>query len=350
METLRGGIVGFGYIAENGHAPAYRACASRFEIQAIAETCALRRPLAQRAFPAAKIYATCDEMLLAQRLDFVDVCAPPSEHARVASAALAKGLHVLCEKPLALGTDQARAMTALASREKRVLYPAHSYRHAPVVRAVQSVIERGRIGAVNLVTMSTFRTGHAKGVREWHPDWRRDAQFAGGGVLMDHGPHTLYLAFDWLRSYPTRVSAWAESKSGVGVDDEVSLAASFPTGRLRAHLTWNAGMRRVIYTLHGERGAMRVDDDELELVIRDRDGLARVERSKLPSEWSNAGHGPWFEGVLSDFSRAIRVGDWVSRETEDSVRAMESIAGAYDSSRQGGQARSLASAPQRSPA
>ena len=97
-----------------------------------------------------------------KRLDFVDIATPPSEHAEVAHAALDRGLHVLCEKPLATTTEDARAMLRHAVRAERVLYPCHNYKHAPVIKAVRAILDAGRIGKVHLVTLQTFRNTHAR--------------------------------------------------------------------------------------------------------------------------------------------------------------------------------------------
>ncbi len=334
-------MVGFGFIAERGHAPAYAASPLPLKIVAVAEPCAARHPAIGRALPGARTYGSFEALLAHEALDFVDICAPPVDHATMALAALDRGLHVLCEKPMAATAALAFDMVERARRVSRVLFPAHSYRHAPVVRAVRDVLSRDAIGAVRMVTMDTFRTGHARGVVEWNADWRLDPAYSGGGILFDHGPHTAYLAFEWMRSYPSAVSAWVRSGPGKAVEDDATFQLTFPTGILRAQLSWNASLRRVLYTLHGDRGAIRVEDDEVEVVTRARDGQSRAERSHFPSNWKDAGHGIWFEGVLREFAGAIDRRDFVSRDTEDAVRAMKEISGALVSARSGGMQVSL---------
>ena len=345
MKTLKGALVGFGFIAERGHAPAYASCPLSFEIVAVAEPCAARHPAIRRALPGARIHAGFDELLAREALDFVDICAPPVEHARMACAALDRGLHVLCEKPMATTAPLAQVMADRARKASRVLFPAHSYRHAPVVRAVREVLSRDAIGAVRMVTMDTFRTGHARGVTEWNPDWRLDPKYSGGGILFDHGPHTAYLAFEWLRSYPSAVSAWVRSSAGKQVEDDATIQLAFPTGILRAQLSWNASLRRVLYTLHGARGAVRVEDDEVEVITRGRDGQSRSERRDFPSNWKDAGHGVWFEGVLREFAGAIERREFVGRDTEDAVRAMQVVSAALASARRGGAQVSIGDGP-----
>lgn len=336
MRALRVGVAGYGFIAERGHVPAHGA--RGHDVVAVADTCEARWPAIAAALPNARIYPHASDMMRNEKLDAVDVCTAPVDHAAIVHEALDRGLHAMCEKPLAMDAVQARAMAEHALAAKRVLYPGHSYRHAPVIRAVREALARGDIGKVTLATISTLRTTNAKGVAEWRTDWRRERAIGGGGILMDHGPHTFYLAFEWLGAHPTDVSAWTHDLSRNGqTEDDVTCALTFPTGVVRAHLSWNAGFRRVIYTIHGDRGAIRVEDDELEIAVRGK----RAEKLSLPSDWANAGHPEWFEGVIEGFERAIGERDWVSRETEDSVRAMEVISAAYASAREGGRAVEL---------
>src|SRR3954463_8338974 len=97
----KGALVGFGFIAEHGHLPAYL-CSEELEIVAVADICANRRAAAARALPNARIYDDHTSLLAHERhgLDFVDITAPPYAHASVATDALTLRLHVLCEKPL----------------------------------------------------------------------------------------------------------------------------------------------------------------------------------------------------------------------------------------------------------
>src|SRR4051794_32083417 len=93
----RGAVIGFGFIAENGHLPAYTA-SEQLEIVAVADVCAARRRAAAQALPAARIYEDYASLLAheAREIEFVDIATPPYVHAEIAGAALANGLHVMC--------------------------------------------------------------------------------------------------------------------------------------------------------------------------------------------------------------------------------------------------------------
>jgi predicted dehydrogenase len=343
-------LIGCGFIAENGHLPAYRAHADTFEIVAIADTNTARRERAARIAPGVSLHEDAVSMLSSTpNLDFIDICVPPSEHARFAHAALERGLHVLCEKPLATTPGDAREMLDHAVRAKRVLFPCHNYKHAPVIRTVRRVLDSGVIGKVNLVTLHTFRNTHARGVAEWRPDWRREKRYSGGGIAMDHGSHTFYLAFDWLGGYATSITAKTTSTPGFDTEDNLACTMTFPEGLASAHLTWTSGIRKVIYTLQGSHGAIRVEDDDVEVgIMKGADGSAspvswEKRRESIPSDWMDAGHSIWFESLFEEFHAAIVARDYAGRAATDSLRCVELIDAAYASARDSSREQALAS-------
>ncbi|MES1206674.1 MAG: Gfo/Idh/MocA family oxidoreductase [Pseudomonadota bacterium] len=354
MHTLRGALIGYGFIMEKGHAAGYRQRAEKLgpetseasggdvDIVAIADVSPDRRAAAQAAWPRARIYADHRALLDAEtaNLDFVDVATPPSDHAAVALEALSRGLHVLCEKPLAATLEEARAMLRQAIASERVLYPCHNYKHAPVIKTVRNVLASGRIGKVHLVTLQTFRNTHAKGVAGWRTDWRRERRYSGGGIAMDHGSHTFYLAFEWLGAYPVAISARTATLGPYDTEDDFSCNLRFPTGIASTHLSWNAGVRKVLYTVHGDRGAIRVEDDDVEVAVQERStggatGWA-FERQAISSDWMDSSHVSWFNSMFDDFKTAIARGEYVGREAEESFRCVQLITTAYASARDGG--------------
>ncbi len=337
--SLRGAIVGFGFIAEKGHLPGYRSTkAVRFEIVAVADICAQRRELAERLIPGVRTYTDATLLIAGERgrIDFIDIATPPSDHADIAKLALEAGLHVLCEKPLTTSTADAEMLLATARRVERVLFPSHNYRHAPVVREVRRMLDEDAIGRVHLVNLQTFRTTHAKGVSEWRRDWRREHRYAGGGIAMDHGSHTFYLAFDWLSAYPTALSATMATSAGYDTEDTLSCQVRFPGGTAIASLTWTAGLRRVSYALHGERGAILVHDDDIELV-RQVEGKFVTEKMSVSSDWMDASHAEWFGSLFDRFAAAISAEQWVGRDATDALECVRLIQAAYDSARRLGQ-------------
>ncbi len=347
---LRGALIGYGWIARHGHVPHYQAT-DEVTLVAVADPVLACRTQAAHDFPGIRCYNDAASLLAAEKdLDFVDICTPPCWHAEYAIAALEQGLHVLCEKPLATSTAQATAMLQAAEKAGKVLLPCHTYKHAPVVRAVRKLLDEDRIGKVHLVTLQTFRNTHAKGIPDWNTDWRREFRYSGGGIAMDHGSHTFYLAFDWLGALPTSVTAQMTAQGNWDTEDAYSCTATFPNGGLAmAQLTWTAGIRRVYYTIHGERGAITVQDDDVELCIKG-EALAggngtvtwSYEKIACPSDWMDASHCGWFGSLFAKFQATIASGQAVSSELEQAWTCVHLIESSYKSAQASSLAQPLA--------
>jgi predicted dehydrogenase len=282
----------------------------------------------------------------ADRLDFVDICTPPCDHAEIAHAAMDAGLHVLCEKPLTTSLHDAERLLNHARRAKRVLFPCHNYKHAPVVQAIRECLDTDRIGTVKSVTLNTMRNTHAKGVTEWHTHWRRHQEYSGGGIVMDHGSHSFYLLFDWFGAYPESVTARTANlfPDRYDTEDNASIVLMFPTGFATVQLSWTSGVRKVQYAIHGDSGAITVDDDDLELsVMKRHDGpdIAQgavawdVEQRSVASHWGDASHTAWFDALLSRFTEAIATRDHVGKDAIDAYHCIATIAAVYASAAAG---------------
>lgn len=334
---FRGAIVGFGFISGKGHFPAYAERADT-EIVAIADICPARRELALSQNPNLRVYDSAEKLLETEReLDFVDISTPPVDHFRIAKLALDKGLHVLCEKPLTTTLAEAKELLLAAREKRRVVFPCHNYKHAPVVKTVDEIIGSGEIGKVHGLTLNTYRTTHAKGVSEWKTDWRRDKKYSGGGIAMDHGSHTFYLTFNWLGSLPTAVTAkMTKIADQWDTEDNFSAVLTFPTGYANAHLTWTAGVRKVIYTIQGSQGAITIDDDDIQVA-----SPKGVRKFSIASHWGDASHVGWFNSMFDKFQNCVREGDYVNSELKEAYHCIQIITRAYESSDSGSRELSL---------
>lgn len=336
-------MIGLGFIASSGHVPAYLARRKEqndVDIVAIADICDPRREIAKELLPEARIYTDAFSLLDSEEhLDFVDIATPPCDHATIAHAALGRGFHVLCEKPLTTTLEDAKSLLDHAEKAKRVLFPCHNYKHAPVVKAIREIIERGQIGKIRSVTLNTFRNTHAKGVAEWKADWRRESRYSGGGIAMDHASHSFYLMFDWLGSYPTHITAKTITlEEDSDTEDNFSAAITFPTGLAHVHLCWTAGVRKVMYTVQGEKGAITVDDDRLELAVQKKTGDSdmtaitwELTTQQISSHWMDASHASWFNSLFTQFKKAIERKEYVGREAQEACLCIELITTAYRS-------------------
>jgi predicted dehydrogenase len=325
---MQGAIIGFGVIASTGHAPAYMKM-KEHRIIAVADPVEARRAAAHKLIPGVRTFATHEELLAAKLpLDFVDIATPPCYHLEIAQAAAARGLHVLCEKPITISLSEARTLL-LCARDRRVtIFPCHNYKHAPVVKEMRDAIQSGRIGKVRSATLTTFRTTNAKGTTDWLVDWRRVRKYSGGGIVMDHGSHTCYLTFMFFGGAPPRAVAARTFQLDPGFDTEDNLCGvlSFDEGFAQMHLSWTAGVRKVIYALQGSAGAVVVDEDDAQLVSG-----GHVERKTIVSKFDDASHTEWFTSMFEQFAGDVRRQSHVTSELKESFWCIATIEAIYRS-------------------
>ena len=123
--------------------------------------------------------------LIAADLDLVTIVTPPSEHVVMATAALAAGKHVLCEKPTALNVDEAaKLIAAAAEHPDRIALIDHELRFLPSFRAARERI--GELGRIRYAEVRYASPGRGDRSRAWN--WWSDAD-QGGGIWGAVGSH-----------------------------------------------------------------------------------------------------------------------------------------------------------------
>jgi predicted dehydrogenase len=298
--VLKGAFIGFGNVAANGHMPGWR---SRNDARIVAATDAApsRREAFLAACPDGRWHDTVDDLLLRERLDFVDICAPPSAHAALIGRALDAGLHVLSEKPLVTQADDATRLAAAAARAGRVLHTVHNWLKAPICLKISALIDGGAIGAVRSVRWRTLRTQPAITVSAAGvANWRVDPKLAGGGVLIDHGWHALYCVARWAGA-PRGVSAQLETRRfhDQPLEDTATLDLATASGLSHVFLTWAADERSNAIEIDGDEGEIRVAGEAV--LVR---SYSQNSRWTSPSLSEGSHHPDWFGGVAADFLAA----------------------------------------------
>src|SRR5205085_2254815 len=111
--------------------------------------------------------------------------------------------HVLCEKPFLLDPLVVDVVRARAREAAVALVPVDNWKYAPILRRATDALRAGAIGTLRRVEIRTERLRAAATAETDGTNWRRDPLVAGGGILMDHGWHALYLALHWFRQRST---------------------------------------------------------------------------------------------------------------------------------------------------
>jgi predicted dehydrogenase len=336
---LRGAILGAGNVAMHGHLPGWLARDDVAIVAAADPRPEARAALAER-LPNLHVYATAEELLSRETLDFADICAPPAMHAGLIHAALEKRLHVLCEKPLVLAADELEPLRELALRGNRTLAAVHNWRHAPILAATQALLAEGAVGDVRFCRWETLRrepaaaAGDAAG-----SNWRVDPAVSGGGILMDHGWHALYVVCGWLPEAPLRIAGRLSTRRHREwpIEDTAEVTLEWGAGaRAEILLTWAADERRSRATVVGTRGAIRVDGSILDLaLIGSAEPIIQEFRESLSG---GSHHAAWFAGVAAEFLSEIRDPALRGRSLEEASTCLDLIALARTSSLRGGAA------------
>lgn len=334
MKKYRGAIIGFGRVAAEAHVPGFRATPA-IEIAAVIDPVEERRARALAALPGARAYADFSSALRGEtKLDFVDVATPPRAHAAAASEALARGLHVLCEKPLALDVGEVAALRRAARRSGRALFTVHNWKYAPLFRRLHGLLRAGAIGELATIEWRVLRPSAPQGASD--ADWRLDRGEAGGGILMDHGWHAFYLMLFLIGRDPRSIVARTGHELGFAVEDRAECEIDFGGARAAIELRWGASERRTAGRVRGSLGEIAIEDDRLVVV---RTGRSPEETRFSPSLSASSYHSEWFPGLLEDFRSEMQHPERRGRNLAEAVRVTELVAAAY---RSAGQTVSLA--------
>ncbi|HKO54530.1 MAG TPA: Gfo/Idh/MocA family oxidoreductase [Thermoanaerobaculia bacterium] len=244
-------------------------------------------------------------LVAAPDLDLISITAPPHEHREMAIAALEAGKHVLSEKPTALSAAEAEQMLAASRAHPRQLALIdHELRMLPSFRAVRERI--AELGEIRYIEARYASPGRGDRSRAWN--WWADAS-RGGGVLGAVGSHLI----DAIRYVAAEVDAvqamlatiiderpFDGGTRKVTSDDFAALHARLRGGAV-ATITMSAvaagADEPTTITIHGERGAFRLVDEEL-LFARRGEPFARVAGGEMLKRPGNSPGGPFGSGTI----------------------------------------------------
>jgi predicted dehydrogenase len=301
----RGAIIGLGNVAVQGHLPGWLEQRDA-HIVAATDTAAARKSHLEACLPQAHWYDSLDDLLGTEQLDFVDICTPPGTHAEIIKKALKHDLHVLCEKPLISRICDLDELVNLTAQKKRVLYTVHNWHQAPIIQKVCQLLQTGVIGEIQEGTWQTFRTKPAIAGGPQGDNWRVDPTMAGGGVLIDHGWHALYVLPSWFGQNPTRLRAKLETRRHAqwATEDTATVWLEFPTGRGEIFLTWASEERKNRVQLKGTRGSLLIEGEWIVLTQSGQQGTEQ--RWQCHPALSDGSHHPdWFGGIITGFLGAV---------------------------------------------
>lgn len=180
---LKIGVIGCGTVSSYGHLPNI-AASQDWELAAVVDKSETRLSEVKEKYGQMRTFTNYEDMLKNTDLDAVTVATHIDTHCEITCAALEKGLHVLCEKPMATSVEDCQKMVATAQKHDRHLVVNFNTRSGTIYREIKRIIDSGELG-----TLRVIRTVFDWSCHQWQPPERLDAFMQEGGPIIDSAVH-----------------------------------------------------------------------------------------------------------------------------------------------------------------
>lgn len=213
-------------------------------------------------------YTDFDLMLADVELDAIVIATPSAMHAKMVNAALAKGLHVFCEKPFCLDTAEGEAATRIANDRGLVNQVGYHYRFVGAFQEVKRLLDAKAIGEVKHILAEAYGPVVLKPKGS---SWRTQRS-QGGGCLYDYAAHPLNLV-NWYFGEPETVGGTVLNKVfSSETEDEVFSTLFYEDGRsAQISVNWSDESYRKMstkITVWGTAGRITADRQECQAYLR----------------------------------------------------------------------------------
>ena len=252
--SVKWGVLGTANIARGCTIPGMQ-LANNCELYAIAGRNEAKVESYRSEFGFKKGYVGYNKLLSDPDVQAVYIPLPNNLHKEWVIKALKAGKHVLCEKPMALSSEDAKEMFAVAKENNVILMEAYAYLHSPYISSLKEEIKSGVIGDVDFIETAFYTQGYVDDIRIYKE--------LGGGAVYDLGCYCTTMILSLIDSEPEYVMATAEFNDN-GADVFTSALMKFRNG---ARAAFNVGMifdpaqdgRRDRLYIHGSKGTIVSD-------------------------------------------------------------------------------------------
>jgi predicted dehydrogenase len=279
------------------------------------------------------------EALLADSPDGVIVCSENARHRPLVEQTAARGIHVLCEKPLATTVEDARAIVEVCRRAGVTLMTAFPMRFSTPAVEIKKLVQSGNLGRLygcNTTNQGALPEFHqADNLPFLKRDWFVDKELAGGGAIADHAVHISdllrwYLGAEVVEVYATTNQILHGGR--VQVETGGLIMLSFANGTFASidcswskpayYPTWGGLKMELV----GERGLATMDAFKQIMTVYSQ----RIQRPQWPYWGSDAN-----QGLIDEFCAALRERRAPAITGEDGLKAVEIVVAAYQSADSG---------------
>jgi predicted dehydrogenase len=307
------GIVGCGGISRS-HVEGYRAAGA--EIVALTDANPAAAKKLSDELGGVAIYADFRKLVDEGKPDVISVCSPPVAHEEAAVHALGRGVHVLCEKPMAYDVPSAHRMRDAAKKSQALLMPAFRHRFLPAIVALREIVAAGTIG--DIVFFNNVFCGPMPGMEK---TWFTKKAVAGGGSLLDTNSHSVDLFRFMVGEIADQKAVMHRHFKTTDVEDAGILIAEAANGAVGAmESSFVAGIGMAFIHIMGTKGLARYNYGDGTVRVHLTDG--EEESRPVQESWG-------FVEEVEHFLGAVRGKHGLAVTVEDGVRAMEVICAVY---------------------
>lgn len=252
---VRFAVVGLGHIAQSAVLPAFAHTPSDACLKALVSDDPVKRRVLGRRYDVrhSYTYREYDTCLRSGEIDAVYIALPNSLHREFAVRAAKAGIHVLCEKPMAVTAADCRVMTRAADRYNVKLMVAYRLHFESCNLRTIELAQSGALGDLRLF--------HSVFTQQVRPGDVRLQRHLGGGPLYDIGVYCINAARYLFRDEPVEVSAFVGGgdRRFQTVEEAAAVVMRFPGDRLATFTCSFGATDQTMYDIIGTKGRVRVE-------------------------------------------------------------------------------------------
>ena len=298
MTKLKFAILGCGRIAQR-HA---EHIANQASLTAVCDLNEERRNELAKKYHC-KVYASLEDLLQQEKnLDLVAVCTPNGLHAAHSISCLEAGIHVLCEKPMAISVRDCERMIKAADKSGKHLFIVKQNRFNAPIAELKKIVDEGRLGKIINVQLNCF--WNRNDLYYASSDWKGTKEL-DGGTLYTQFSHFIDLLY-WMVGDVKHIHAFTKNfmhTHNVAFDDTGVIALEFENGALgTVNYTVNSFEKNMegSITLFGEKGTVKVGGQYLNVLEHHR-----IEGYKMETvfETKPANDYGYYQGSMSNHDK-----------------------------------------------
>lgn len=269
-------------------------------------------------------FESIEQMCAAVQPEAAIICTPPATHGDIAIGLMNRGIHLLCEKPLAIDNETAWEMIKAARANEVVFTMASKFRFVEDVAKTKEIIASGKLGEIILFENSFT------GTVDMSNRWNSNPELSGGGVLIDNGTHSVDIMRYLLGPLAELRVVEGKRLQSPNVEDTVHIFVRSKEGVLGSiDLSWSMskGLPTFI-NIFGSEGTLHVGWQESKYKLKGDD------------DWTQFGTGynkvAAFANQLKNFAGAIRNGETLVIGPDDALASVYTIEAAYHAMQESG--------------